>query len=146
MLSNSCRYGIRAIMYLASQPQGKGKTGIKNISEDLKLPAPFLAKILQLLVKHKILSSLKGPNGGFSFSKDPASITLLEIVRIIDGEEAFTNCLIHDCSCHSVEQSNKICPVHEEYSRYRNDLKEAFSKMTIADLVKRAGDSEKIVI
>jgi len=51
MLSNSCRYGIRAVIYLASQPISNGKTGITRISTDLDLPQPFLAKILQQLVK-----------------------------------------------------------------------------------------------
>ena len=49
MLSNSCRYGIRAVIYLASQPLSNVKTGIKKISNDLNLPTPFLAKILQML-------------------------------------------------------------------------------------------------
>jgi Rrf2 family iron-sulfur cluster assembly transcriptional regulator len=65
MLSNSCRYGIRAVIYLANQPLSSGKTGIKKISKDLNLPTPFLAKILQQLAKKKILSSSKGPHGGY---------------------------------------------------------------------------------
>ena len=60
MLSNSCRYGIRAVIYLASQPTGDNKTGIKQISNDLDLPTPFLAKILQQLAKQKILEFFQG--------------------------------------------------------------------------------------
>jgi Rrf2 family iron-sulfur cluster assembly transcriptional regulator len=86
MLSNSCRYGIRAVIYLASLPKTKGKTGIKQIAKDLELPTPFLAKILQQLAKQKILNSTKGPHGGFSLLKDSKSITLLDIVKTIDGE------------------------------------------------------------
>jgi len=55
MLSNSCRYGIRALIYIASQPKESGKTGIRKIAKDLDLPTPFLAKILQQLAKQKIL-------------------------------------------------------------------------------------------
>ena len=65
MLSNSCRYGIRAVVYLASQPVTECKTGIKKISSDLKLPAPFLAKILQQLAKQKILTPQKVRMEGF---------------------------------------------------------------------------------
>ena len=71
MLSNSCKYGIRAVIYLAKNPVDNGKIGIKRISEDLGLPTPFLAKILQLLAKHKILTSSKGPHGGFSSVERP---------------------------------------------------------------------------
>lgn len=99
MLSNSCRYGIRAVIYLARQPKNSGKTGIKQISSDLDLPTPFLAKILQELAKQKILLSSKGPHGGFSLLKDPRKITLLDIVKSIDGDEFFTGCVMHSGPC-----------------------------------------------
>jgi Rrf2 family transcriptional regulator, iron-sulfur cluster assembly transcription factor len=146
MLSNSCRYGIRAVIYIASQPNEKGKTGIKKISKDLNLPTPFLAKILQQLAKHKILKSLKGPHGGFSLQKDPRKITLLDIVKTIDGEEIFTNCIIHNSTCSCVDKHKSICPVHDDYKGVRSDLIHMFSNKTIYDLVKRTNETEKIVI
>ncbi len=146
MLSNSCRYGIRAVIYIASQTHEKGMIGIKKISEDLGLPTPFLAKILQQLAKQKILSSSKGPHGGFSLLMDAKSITLLDIVKTIDGEELFTSCVIHNETCISVEKDKKTCPVHEDYSKQRNNLITLFQSTTIADLVKRANNSEEISI
>ena len=103
MLSNSCRYGIRAVIYLASQPLSGGKTGIKKISHDLDLPTPFLAKILQQLAKQKILSSSKGPHGGFSLLKDPKKVTLYDIVITIDGDDVFTDCIMHHGTCPGAE-------------------------------------------
>ncbi|HNR41290.1 MAG TPA: Rrf2 family transcriptional regulator [Bacteroidales bacterium] len=146
MLSNSCRYGIRAVIYLASKDGRNNKIGIRQISEDLKLPTPYLAKILQNLVRHRILSSTKGPNGGFSLLKKPESITLLDIVRIIDGEELLTNCIIHNGSCNSVKKSMKPCPVHDDFTRIRTDLINMFKGKTIAEIVKKASYSEKIAI
>lgn len=146
MLSNSCRYGIRAVIYLASKDGRNNKIGIRQISEDLKLPTPYLAKILQNLVRHRILSSTKGPNGGFSLLKKPESITLLDIVKIIDGEELLTNCIIHNGSCNSVRKSMKPCPVHDDFTRIRTDLINMFKGKTIAEIVKKANYSEKIAI
>src|SRR5659263_38117 len=146
MLSNSCRYGIRAVIYLASQPVSAGKTGIKKISKDLNLPTPFLAKILQQLAKQKILSSSKGPHGGFSLLKDPRKITLLDIVNTIDGCDVFTNCIMHNGSCESVGTDKKHCPLHEDYEKTRNDLISLFRSKTIYELVKRADNSEFITI
>ncbi len=146
MLSNSCRYGIRAVIYIASQTFEKGKTGIKQISKDLDLPAPFLAKILQQLARHKILTSLKGPHGGFSLLKDPKEITLFDIVMTIDGEELFTNCVMHNGSCSSVRHEKKPCPLHNEYSRVRNDMMKLFKSRTIADIVKSTNKSGRITI
>jgi len=146
MLSNSCRYGIRAVIYLANQPLSGGKTGIKKISKDLHLPMPFLAKILQQLAKKKILSSSKGPHGGFSLLKDPRKITLLDIVSTIDGQDIFTNCLMHNGSCEGIEKDKVRCPMHEDYEKSRRELIKLFSNRTIYELVQKSNKEELISI
>ncbi|HEX7494257.1 MAG TPA: Rrf2 family transcriptional regulator [Bacteroidales bacterium] len=146
MLSSSCRYGIRAVIYLASQPSTNGKTGIKQISKDLDLPSPFLAKILQQLAKQKILSSSKGPHGGFSLLKDPMKIALIDIVNTIDGYDTFTNCIMHNGSCEGVEKEGKHCPLHEDYEKSRRELIKLFSNRTIHDLVIKSTNTELITI
>ena len=94
MLSNTCKYALRALIYLGKNSEKDYRIGIKKISEDLGLSSPFLGKILQNLVKQKLLVSTKGPNGGFALGKKPDQITLWDIVAKVDGEEFFTNCLI----------------------------------------------------
>jgi len=146
MLSNSCRYGIRAIIYIASRQKGDKKTGIRTIAGDLGLPTPFLAKILQQLAKQKILKSLKGPHGGFSLLKDPKKITMLDIVKIIDGEEIFTNCIIHNTTCTCVDKTKEPCPLHDEYAKVRGELIGLFGTTTVHDLVVKADGSGRILI
>lgn len=146
MLSNSCRYGIRAVIYLASQPETTGKTGIKMISSDLSLPKPFLAKILQQLAKHKILSSTKGPHGGFSLLRDPKKVTLFDIVNAIDGDDFFTNCVIHNGSCEGNKTDSKHCALHDDYEKTRADLIQLFGERTIYELVQMANNAELISI
>ena len=146
MLSNSCRYGIRAVIYLASHTSGEGKIGIKQISNDLDLPMPFLAKILQQLAKQKILSSSKGPHGGFALLKDPRNITLLDIVNTIDGYDTFTNCVMYKGTCEGVSMEKKICPLHDEYEKTRSELVKLFSDKTVYELVKKSESSEYILI
>jgi Rrf2 family protein len=146
MLSNSCRYGIRAVIYLAGQPLSQGKTGIIKISSDLDLPTPFLAKILQQLAKKKILASSKGPHGGFSIKKDPKKILLIDIIKSIDGEDVFDNCVIHNGTCTSVKKDKKPCPLHEDYSKTRRGMVELFTSTTIYDLVTRVNNSDLISI
>lgn len=146
MLSKSCRYAIRAVIYLASQPESAGKIGIKKISYDLDLPAPFLAKILQQLAKRKILSSTKGPHGGFSLLKDPKKVTLYDIVITIDGDEVFTDCIMHQGTCSGVDTGKKYCPLHEDYSKTQNDRMNLFRNKTIYDLVKRVSNDDLFTI
>ncbi|MDQ1332459.1 MAG: Rrf2 family transcriptional regulator, iron-sulfur cluster assembly transcription factor [Bacteroidota bacterium] len=146
MFSNSCKYGLRAVIYIASQPKAVGKTGIKQISKDLYLPTPFLAKILQQLAKQKILSSTKGPHGGFSLMKDPKKITLLDIVKIIDGDEIFTNCIVHNSTCKNVDKHKETCPLHDDYEKIRTDLVKMFAGTTIDDLVAKPDKGKKFMI
>jgi Rrf2 family iron-sulfur cluster assembly transcriptional regulator len=146
MLSNSCRYAIRAVIYLASQPLSNGKTGIRKISSDLDLPSPFLAKILMQLAKYKILDSSKGPHGGFSLLKNPKKITVLDIVQIIDGNDVFTNCVVHNGTCEGVKKDKKHCPLHNDYEKTRTDIVRLFSNMTIFELAKKADNTELITI
>ena len=98
MLSNTCKYAIRSVIYLALHAQDGKKIGIKKISEDLEIPTPFLGKILQSLARQKLLSSTKGPHGGFGLGKDPMEISLMNIVEIVDGLDMFENCLIGNAS------------------------------------------------
>ena len=146
MLSNTCKYGIRAVIYIASRESDKSKTGLTQISKDLKLPSPFLAKILQQLAKQKILISLKGPHGGFSLQRKPEKISLYDIVTTIDGDGLFTDCIIHNTKCGDVDNKHKECPVHNEYAEIRKKLIQYFKKTTIEDLVNKAKDLDKVVI
>lgn len=146
MLSNSCKYGIRAVTYIASQPKTNAKIGIKKISEDLNLPSPFLAKILQMLAKQKILNSSKGPHGGFSLLKNPKNITVQDIIRSIDGDNTFNDCVMHNGICKSFEERNTLCPLHEEYSKTRRGLIKLFSSKTVYNLVRSANKFDEITI
>lgn len=130
MISSTCKYAIRAALYL-SVNNNKQKIGIKKISADLDIPGPFLSKILQTLAKHRILDSTKGPNGGFSLGMDAREIHLMDIVEIIDGNDSFEKCAIGVKYCR--EQENK-CALHIEYSKLREEIKSLFAASNIFDL------------
>lgn len=134
MLSNTCKYAVRALIYLGNYSKNGEKIGIKKIAGDLGIPTPFLGKILQNLVKHKILSSTKGPNGGFGLGKPAGEITLYEIVKTVDGEDFFLNCLIslEPCSIHM--EKGKPCAVHKRFNKVRSGLMEFYSQTTIASI------------
>jgi Rrf2 family transcriptional regulator, iron-sulfur cluster assembly transcription factor len=129
MLSNTSKYALRGLIYLAKYAKEDIRIGIKKISKDLNLSSPFLGKILQNLVKQKLLVSTKGPNGGFSLSKPPEEISLWNIVTNVDGEEYFTNCLIGLNPCNAHDPTKPFCPVHFKYDELRKQT-EIFYKET----------------
>jgi Rrf2 family transcriptional regulator, iron-sulfur cluster assembly transcription factor len=134
MLSNTSKYALRGLIYLAKYSQKDNRIGIKKISEDLNISSPFLGKILQNLVKQKLLVSTKGPNGGFSLSKKPEDISLWDIVTNVDGEEYFTNCLIGLRPCVTHDPTKPLCPVHNQYDELRKQTTD-FYKGTSLKLI-----------
>lgn len=132
MLSGTCKYALRAVIYLAVNAQEGEKIGIKKISRELEIPTPFLSKILQTLARHKILTSTKGPTGGFGMGKMAEDIYLIDIVEIIDGRDIFSQCVIGVKKCSEIETP---CALHSRYAHYREKIKKIFESATIADLV-----------
>ena len=132
MLSSTCKYALRAVIYLAVHTNEGEKIGIKKISKELEIPTPCLAKILQTLARHKILSSIKGPNGGFSLGKPAEDIHLMDIVKIIDGMDFFNTCVIGIKSCAEMDLP---CALHSRYAHYREEIKNLFENETIANLI-----------
>ena len=134
---------MRAVIYLALNSNNGEKIGIKKISGELKIPTPFLGKILQVLAKNKILLSTKGPHGGFSLGKPANKITLMNIVDIIDGNDNFNACLIGLGNC-TIEEAS--CSVHEKYTPIRDQLKQLFVNQTINDLANKIKLNQKKMV
>jgi Rrf2 family iron-sulfur cluster assembly transcriptional regulator len=143
MLSNTCKYAIRSVIYLALNSVDGEKIGIKKISEDLSIPSPFLGKIMQVLAKNKMLASTKGPNGGFSLGKPAKNITLMVIVDIIDGEDNFNSCVIGLQSC-TKEEAN--CPIHSTYAPIREEAKQLFIKLNIHELADHIRKNKNTIV
>lgn len=131
MISHTSKYAIRALIYLELYASPEKKAGIKKIAEELHIPSPFLGKILQVLVKHQLLSSTKGPNGGFFLNRPAIDISLMEIVEIIDGQNIFDHCIIRVAPC----DHGQPCSIHHKLAPLRQEIKRLFTTETIADLV-----------
>lgn len=131
MLSKSCEYALRAVVYIAANSSDERKAGIKEISKALKMPAPFLAKILQNLAKGKILGSVKGPNGGFYLTKKPEKISFLNIVDSVDGLDYFSRCALGLRKC----SNERPCPAHFLVKKSRDEIRNALAEKTLDQVI-----------
>lgn len=136
MLSQKTKYAIRTILFLAAECKPNERKSLKELSETLKIPAPFLGKILQELVPKNIISSTKGPNGGFYLTDENRKIRLLKVVEMIDGLSFFDSCGLGLSSC----SDSKPCPIHNDFKEARNIIYSIFSEKTIEEI---ATDIEK---
>ncbi|MFD0975587.1 RrF2 family transcriptional regulator [Salinimicrobium gaetbulicola] len=108
MLSSSSKYAINAVLYIAVHASAEKKLRANEIAEAIKLPSPFLAKLLQNLSREHIVSSSKGPKGGFFLTDEAKQLPLLEVVKSIDGVERLEDCVLGLKKC----SAEKPCPVH----------------------------------
>ncbi len=136
MLSSASKYAIQIVIYLAKR-KDEGKIGGKRIAEDLGLASPFVGKVLQPLAHCDIVKSTKGPHGGFVLASSPEEISLLDVIQIFEGDDAFKECLLNSCNCKSyVEKHGRHCHIHEEVAPAREQFFNSLQTKTIADVLK----------
>jgi Rrf2 family iron-sulfur cluster assembly transcriptional regulator len=131
IFSRQCEYAIQGVLYLALKPPGE-MTSSLEMTKRLDIPYHFLAKILQNLARKGLLTSLKGPSGGFTLSLPAQDITLFHIVEAIDGTDFANKCVLgfHECS------PNTPCAVHERWSCYREGIYNMLISKSIAEMAK----------
>lgn len=129
ILSKASEYGIRAILYLATQ-QVDGYLSIRTIADELDLSFHFLTKIFQKLTQAGLLESLRGPNGGVALARPAAHITLREVYVAIEGPELFESCVLGLPGCGEA----KPCPLHDQWVVERTRLDRLFATTTLAEL------------
>jgi Rrf2 family protein len=130
MFSKSCKYAIRAVLFLAINSSEDKKLGAKEIADELDIPKHFLAKILQQLSRHDLIASTKGTGGGFYLAENNLHGNLEAIIECMDGQAIFTSCILGLPVC----SSENPCPLHHKFLNYREGLKETVSNQTIKDL------------
>jgi len=124
--SNACAYAIRAMSRLAIiRPDGY--VLLDELCHGTDLPRHFVAKIFQELVRKGLLTSAKGRGGGFALSRKPNEITLLDIVREVDGVEQLDHCVVGMAQC----DDRQPCPQHEQWKALRNLLKTYMRETTL---------------
>ena len=130
-LTKKADYGLIAMKHLAEHAS-KGALSAKELAVNYGIPPEALAKILQKLVRAKLLLSQHGINGGYVLAKDPRQITAFEVIRAIDGQLFITTCLTADC-----DQSDR-CTVREPLRMVNESIREVLSRISIADMARDA--------
>ena len=129
LFSRKCEYAIQGLLYLAKHRES-GAIAADLIASELEMSRDFISKTLQGLVREGIVKSQRGKTGGFSLGRAPEDISLLEIVRIIDGEGVFQECVLGLSEC----SSDEPCPVHETWEPLREQARNMLSTTTLASI------------
>ncbi len=130
MLSHTCKTAIRAVIFLASKTDQGTKSGIMEIAAVIDASEHTVGKLLQVLVKHNVINSTKGPSGGFYISASQKRQPIINIVEAIDGKDLFKECGLGLSKC----SSRHPCPIHNDYKTVRDLFENICHEKTIADL------------
>ncbi len=129
MLSTGCKYAIRSVLYLAINATEENKIGVREVADVLEVPFPFLAKLMQQLTKARIISSTKGPKGGFYLGERDQERNVLDIINLIDGVDKFKGCFLGLSKC---DPANP-CPVHFTVAPFKEDILKKFRDKSIIE-------------
>jgi Rrf2 family protein len=106
----------------------------RQIGEELGIPSPFLAKILQTLVSEGILESQRGRNGGFRLGRPPEKLSLFEITEPFDRLGQQRLCVLGQKTC----SAEAACPLHQTWHATLSAFIQALRDTTLADVGRRA--------
>lgn len=136
LLSKTSEYALQALIYLAAQPAGEPVLS-RDISDFLRVPAQYLAKILQDLAKRGVLDSFKGRGGGFILRPGAEQMNILDIVEVVEGQPFGQGCVLGLKAC----ADETACPMHYHWKPLKTDVMGLLAQQTIGSMAEavRAG-------
>lgn len=124
-LNQATDYAFRMVLHMACLPEGSKMTG-SELAESELIPERFLLKIMRMLIKAGIMRSYRGVDGGFALKQSPKDISLLDVIRAVEGEAYLQRCLYDPESC------NKACMGHCAVNEAMADIQESLAKSLTA--------------
>ncbi|MCD4819914.1 MAG: Rrf2 family transcriptional regulator [Candidatus Cloacimonetes bacterium] len=119
-------HGIAVIADNAPQ-----RMNISTISDILKVSQPHLAKVFQILTKHGVLDSSRGPKGGFILRLDPKDITFLMIYEIIEAKITISECPLGRNNC-----PFRNCIFDKKLTHLSRKIYKTFGEITLSEFLK----------
>lgn len=129
-LSTRGRYGIHA-MYDLAVHYGDGPQSIKLIAERQGIPEAYLEQLIAVLRREKLVISNRGAQGGYRLSRDPAQITVGDVLRALEGGLNLVDCLLEEDSCGKTCD----CPSRIVWMKIRDGLNSIVDGISLQDMI-----------
>jgi Rrf2 family protein len=129
MISKTGVYGIRAMLALAQVPQGE-YVGAQRIADQVDVPQSYLSKLLQILARAGLVESQRGVAGGFRLARDPATISLYDIVEPLEPIERWSGCFLGNSQC----SDEAACAMHDRWKVVQQAYLGMLHRSTLGEL------------
>lgn len=134
MLNQTAEYALRAVIHIAER-DGEGPLRVGDIAESLAVPQNYLSKVLHVLARDGVLSSTRGPAGGFRLRRPAERLMLAQVISPFDPIE--DRCLLMRRKCSDVHP----CTAHHDWKNVAAQLRGFFRNTSIADLIRSAAEA-----
>ena len=142
-ISNGVEYGLHCLLFLSGPPAGVVEASVRDLAELQGISVEYLAKLFTKLQKAGVVVATEGARGGFALARPPEKITVLDVVRAIDGKKLLFDCRNVRTGC-AVFGANAprwatsgVCSIHAVMLNAEKSMHEALSEHTLADLAGR---------
>lgn len=127
MISQTAEYALRAIVYLADQSESPQTT--QQIAEVTRVPAGYLAKVMQGLSRAGLVHAQRGLHGGFMLARPADELTVLDVVQAVDPLRRIERCPL------GIQGHLSLCPLHRRLDNAVALVEKALGSSTIAELL-----------
>ena len=141
MLGKTTEYSIRALVYIYLQNRVGARPGFKEIARNIDSPEEFTGKVLQLITRAGLVSSLKGRGGGFFFDDMEKPLSLVEVMEVTESQDFFHKCGFGLKSC----DADNPCPMHDEYAVVRDSFFDLMKRLAIQSLATKINQNKAVL-
>jgi len=132
-LTTKGRYAVTAMLDLALH-QGRGPITLGDIAHRQGISLSYLEQLFARLRKETLVSSVRGPGGGYSLARDPSQIFIAEVIVAVDENVDTTRCGgAHNC------QNNQRCLTHDLWTDLSNRIYDYLNNISLQELIDRRG-------
>ncbi|MEZ5332176.1 MAG: SUF system Fe-S cluster assembly regulator [Thermoanaerobaculia bacterium] len=128
-MTKQADYGIVLLTRLAAAP-GRLFSACE-LADETQLPQPTVSKILKILAREGLLASQRGVKGGYVLEREPAEISVADVISALEGPIAITECVDDNPGLCSQEA---FCPVRGNWHRINDAIRRALSAITLAEM------------
>lgn len=128
ILNQSANYALRAVLFIARH---EGTQTADTMADKLGVPRNYLGKILHLLVRADVLTSTRGPRGGFALVDAPEQTSLEKVIAPFQNEPEPSVCLLGNRKC----DRRHPCAAHDRWEQMTEPVAQFFATTTVADMI-----------
>ena len=134
-VSKLADYGILLMTWFAwrrARAEGEAeRRSAADLAKDTGLPAPTVSKLLRLLSRADLLDAQRGASGGYALARDPAGISVADVIQAIEGPIALMDCLDHSTPECGVES---LCPTRTNWDRINQAILTALRAISLEEM------------